>query len=127
MTHNLYFTFFNFNNANMRIFFIWQGKTICFFLAFFVFKFCLQQTKFKNKPLLKSYFYYLNLGGETFLDIFFEGVAQVWIGFLYFFSFLFCVFDLAADKTIIFSIFFQWKACIVSHFLYICSIININY
>ncbi|KHE71083.1 hypothetical protein HMPREF9074_07203, partial [Capnocytophaga sp. oral taxon 329 str. F0087] len=23
---------------------------------------CLQQTKIKNKPLLKSYFYYLNLG-----------------------------------------------------------------
>ena len=32
------------------------------FPCFFVFNFCLLQTKIKNKPLLKSYFYYLNLG-----------------------------------------------------------------
>ncbi|KHE67902.1 hypothetical protein HMPREF9074_09450, partial [Capnocytophaga sp. oral taxon 329 str. F0087] len=27
---------------------------------------CLQQTKIKNKPLLKSYFYYLNLGESKY-------------------------------------------------------------
>ena len=46
----------------MRIFFIWQGKTICFFLAFLFLIFVSAEAKIKNKPLLKSYFYYLNLG-----------------------------------------------------------------
>ena len=40
------------------------------FPCFFVFNFCLQQTKIKNKPLLKSYFYYLNLGFGGELDVF---------------------------------------------------------
>ena len=40
------------------------------FPCFFVFKFCLLQTKFKNKPLLKSYFYYLNLGMNYIIDSF---------------------------------------------------------